>query len=194
MTFKMVRQYVTSITNDASGALGSRQGVHGATYPFPPRYADRYMPEEQLNSYITRSSMFGGPWIFMNRLTEMSEADLRYASAEIRTYKAMRGVYQGGRVVHLTARPRDGATDVIQSYNPVLDRAIAIVTRDNAPEGRFQLRLRHLSATGTYRVRFQDDSRILTMTGAQLMGTGVDVRLPASQSSEIVYADPIAAQ
>src|SRR5262249_55950358 len=34
MTFAMVQHYVTSITNDASGALGSRQAVWGATYPF----------------------------------------------------------------------------------------------------------------------------------------------------------------
>ena len=45
MTFNMVKSYVTSITNDASGSLPSRQAVYGATYPFPPRYAERYMPE-----------------------------------------------------------------------------------------------------------------------------------------------------
>ena len=45
MTFNMVKSYVTSITNDASGSLASRQAVYGATYPFPPRYAERYMPE-----------------------------------------------------------------------------------------------------------------------------------------------------
>ena len=45
MTFNMVQNYVTSITNDASGSLASRQAVYGATYPFPPRYAERYMPD-----------------------------------------------------------------------------------------------------------------------------------------------------
>src|SRR3974390_2516278 len=32
MTFNMVKHYVTSITNDASGALQSRRAVYGATY------------------------------------------------------------------------------------------------------------------------------------------------------------------
>jgi len=191
MTFKMVRQYITSITNDASGALGSRQGVYGATYPFPPRYTDRYMPEEQLNSYVTRSSMFGGPWIFMNRLAEMSSADLQFAAAEIRTYKALRRLYNGGRVAHLTSRPREGAIDAIQIYHPALDRFAAIVTRDNAPAGSFVLRPRDLRPEGTYRVSFADDARVLTMTGAQLMLTGVTVTLPVAQSAEIVYGDAV---
>jgi alpha-galactosidase len=31
MTFNMVQSYITSVTNDASGALGTRQGTYGAT-------------------------------------------------------------------------------------------------------------------------------------------------------------------
>lgn len=191
MTFKMARQYATSITNDASGALGSRQGAYGVTYPFPPRFADRYMPEEQLDGYVTRSSMFGGPWIFMNRLTEMAEADLTFAAAEIKVYKALRGIVNGGRVSHLTPRPAAGRIDAIQSYNPALDRAMAVVTRDNAAESRYQLRWKDLRPAGTYRVTFQDDRRVLTMTGAQLAADGVSVELAAAQSAEIVVAEAV---
>ena len=191
MTFKMARQYATSISNDASGALGSRQGAYGVTYPFPPRYSDRYMPEEQLDGYVTRSSMFGGPWIFMNRLTEMAPEDLAFAAKEIQTYKQLRGIGNGGKVARLTARPAAGRTDAIQTYNPALDRAMAVVARDHAPEGTFQLRLRDLRPAGNYRVTFQDDRRVLTMTGAQLMSAGVVVTLAAPQSAEIVVADPV---
>ena len=45
MTFNMVKNYVTSITNDASGSLQPRRAVYGATYPFSPRYSERYMPQ-----------------------------------------------------------------------------------------------------------------------------------------------------
>ncbi|MGH9657066.1 MAG: glycoside hydrolase family 36 protein, partial [Bryobacteraceae bacterium] len=68
MTYNMVRNYQTSIASDDSGAMTTRQAVYGITYPFPPRYSDRYMPDEELGTYTTRSFMFGGPWIFMNRL------------------------------------------------------------------------------------------------------------------------------
>jgi alpha-galactosidase len=79
MTFNMVRHYVTSITNDASGARDSRQAVWGATYPFPPRFADRYMPENPTSAYITRSYMFGGPWHLMNQLPAMDSPTAAFA-------------------------------------------------------------------------------------------------------------------
>ena len=44
MTFNMVKSYVTSITNDASGSLAARTAVYGATYPFPPRGLRRDLP------------------------------------------------------------------------------------------------------------------------------------------------------
>lgn len=191
MTFKMARQYVTSITNDASGPLGSRQGVFGATFPFPPRYADRYMAETELNPYTTRSFMFGGPWIFMNRLPDMDEASFELAAAEIRRFKTMRRTINGGKVGHLTARPEDGRTDAIQSTNPATGIAVALVTRDFTEADFFQLRFKDLDAAATYRVRFETDTRVLTLTGAQLMETGVRVELPVIRSAEIVWAEPV---
>src|SRR5262249_23479708 len=56
-TFKMVQQYVTSVLDDSDDALTTRRAVYGATFPFSPRYAQRYMMDEPDNSYITRSYM-----------------------------------------------------------------------------------------------------------------------------------------
>src|SRR5262249_18408295 len=94
MTFAMIQRYVTSITNDASGALGARQGVYGATYPFSPRYADRYMPEDPSTTYFTRSYMFGGPWHLMNQLPTMPPASAALVAQEIETYKNIRSRIQ----------------------------------------------------------------------------------------------------
>ncbi len=191
MTFSMVRNYVTSITNDASGALGSRQGLFGASFPFPPRYTDRYMPSGKMTGYNTRSFMFGGPWILMNRLAELDGDELDFLSGEIQTYKEMRQSIRNGKVLHLSARPALGRTDAIESYNPALDQAIAVVVRDHSGTDRYTLRFRDLIATHTYRVSFADDRRILTMTGEQLMRSGVGVNLPERESGEIVYARPL---
>ncbi|MBM3761107.1 MAG: alpha-galactosidase [Acidobacteria bacterium] len=191
MTFSMVRNYVTSITNDASGSLGSRQGLFGASYPFPPRYTDRYMPHTEMTGYNTRSFMFGGPWILMNRLTELKPEELDYLASEIETFKQIRKSITNGKVLHLTARPAVGRTDAIQSYNPALDEAIAIVTRDATASSSFNLRFRDLRPGNTYRVSFADDRRVLTMTGDQLMRSGVNVTLPERESGEIVYARPL---
>jgi hypothetical protein len=191
MTFSMVRRYVTSTTNDASGALGARQGVYGATYPFSPRYADRYMPEDPSTTYITRSYMFGGPWHLMNQLPAMSADAVNLASQEIATYKKIRGRITSGMVYHVTPPPATGRIDALQSYTAIHDTAIAIVTREDSNAGFADIRILGLQDSKTYRVHFQDDPRNLSMTGKQLSDPGVRVYLPQSQSAEIVYVEPM---
>lgn len=190
MTFKMVQNYVTSITNDASGALDSRHGVYGATYPFPPRFADRYMVEQEINTYATRSYMFGGPWILMNRLREMSEEERALLASEIRIYKAMRGLIRGGKVQHASDAPAAGRSDAIVSYNAERDTAVAVVTRDNAQDVDYWLRFKDLKPDGMYRVRFETITGTYLMSGQKLMEDGVPVILPLAQSAEIVYVEP----
>jgi alpha-galactosidase len=191
MTFNMVSHYVTSITNDASGALGSRQGVWGATYPFPPRYADRYMPEDPANSYITGSYMFGGPWHFMNQLAAMDPSMSAFAQNQVQTYKRIRKHIANGQVFHVSVAPAQGHTDAIESYMTASDTAIAIVTRDNSASKWEDVKLQGLSSGQTYQIHFHDDRRVLTMTGEQLLTIGVPVHLPSAESSEIVYVDPL---
>jgi hypothetical protein len=50
---------------------------------------------------------------------------------------------------------------------------------------------RGLDEQTEYFVEFQTDARRFSMTGLQLMRSGVLVLLPNSQSSEIIYASPI---
>lgn len=191
MTFSMIQRYVTSTTNDASGALGARQGVYGATYPFSPRYADRYMPEDPSSTYITRSYMFGGPWHLMNQLSGMTDDAVALATREIATYKNIRQQITSGMVYHVTPPPASGRTDALQSYDAINDTAIAIVTREDTGNDYSDIRILGLQDGKTYRVHFQDDPRTLTMTGAQLSSAGVRVTLPDSQSAEIVYVEPM---
>ncbi|MBL8229908.1 MAG: alpha-galactosidase [Bryobacterales bacterium] len=190
MTFNMVKQYVTSITNDASGALGSRQAVFGATFPFPARYTDRYMPENPSNTYATRSYMFGGPWIFMNKLADLTPAEIALAASEIRTYKELRPLLREAKVFHLSDSPLEGRVDAIEAYSASTDTAIIVVTRDGSPSNVHLLRVEGLTPDSNYRVRFQDDRRIYVMTGRQLAEDGVPVLLPSTRSAEIVHIEP----
>ena len=105
MTFNMVKSYVTSITNDASGSLPSRRAVYGATYPFPPRYAERYMPESDgLSPYATHSYRFGGPWVLMTRLAELSPDQTGFLKNQILLYKNQRMDIASGKVFQLPYR------------------------------------------------------------------------------------------
>jgi alpha-galactosidase len=190
MTFNMVRNYVTSIAADDSGPLTTRQAVFGITYPFSPRYADRYMPDEELGLYALRSFMFGGPWIFMNRLERMRQEDLDLATREITLYKRLRTRIREGRVFHLTGRPSDTGIDALESYHPATGTALVFAYRAEAAAGSRTLRLRGLDPERRYRVHYEDDLRDGVYTGAQLM-KGYTVRLPGMWSTQLIYVDPV---
>jgi alpha-galactosidase len=190
MTFNMVKSYVTSITNDASGSLPSRQAVYGATYPFPPRYAERYMPESDgISPYATHSYRFGGPWVLMNKLADLQTDQVAFLQDQIQRYKDQRTDISAGKVFHILA-PAPNATDVIQSYNETTDTAIAVVTRAAAGGASYLFRPKGLQAHQRYSVWFEIDSAVYSQTGAQLMSNGFRVMLPTPYSSEVVHIEP----
>ena len=190
MTFNMVQHYVTSITNDASGSMASRQAVYGATYPFPPRYADRYMPaSDGVSRYATHSYMFDGNWVLMLPLAGISTDKAAFLSQEIANYKTMRGRIDGSQVFHIQP-PSANATDAIMGYNPGFDSAVAVITRAAADAPSYIFRPLGLNPLGRYYVWFEVSQQSYSLPGAQLMSGGVDVPLPDSDSSEIVHIDP----
>jgi alpha-galactosidase len=189
MTFNMVRNYVTSITNDASGSLSARKAVFGATYPFPPRYTDRYMPPEELNRYVTNSYRFGGPWVIMRPLVNLNGAEKQFLSEEIARYKTKRLSINTGKVFHITSAPANDRIDVLQSYNPEKDEALAVVTRAQIAGDTYLFKPRGLNATRRYRVWFEGDNRSFSQTGAQLMRDGITVSLPSVFSSDVVHIE-----
>ncbi len=190
MTYNMVRRYVTSITSDDSGELTTRQAIYGVTYPFPPRYTDRYMPTEELNNYNTRSYMFGGPWILMNRLAQMREVDLQFLTSEIALYKNLRGTIRDGKVHHYSPRPNGAIVDAIGSYNEETDTAIVFVYAPEVDLPSFTFRPRDLRPDGSYRVRFQENQATAVRSGQDLMQSGVRVDIPHNWFGEIVYIEP----
>jgi hypothetical protein len=188
MTFNMVKSYLTSITNDASGSLASRRAVYGATYPFSPRYADRYMPaSDGLNSYATGSYMFGGNWVLMNSLVDLTPDQVAFLGQQIGVYKRQRAAVAAGKVYHILP-PADNATDVIQSYDPATDNAIAVVTRaDSDGAGYYIFYPLGLIPGKPYAVWFAIDPSLYFQTGTQLMQSGVPVQLPTPYSSDVVH-------
>jgi alpha-galactosidase len=189
MTFNMVKQYVTSITNDASGSLSSRRAVYGATYPFPPRYADRYMPgDEGLSTYVTHSYRFGGNWALMNRLADLSTEEMGFLKQQIASYQAQREEISRGKVYHLVA-PGTNRTDAIQSFDPETGNSLAVVTRADSPSSEYRLRPRGLDPDTRYLVSLEVDGSVYSLSGAQLMQNGVRVPLPTAYSSEVVHIE-----
>ena len=189
MTFNMVKNYVTSITNDASGSFESRQAVYGATYPFSMRYAERYMLQtDGLTSYSAHSYMFGGNWDLMFPLAGLTLDQSGYLAQEIANYKVLRASFSGSQVYHLEP-PALGATDAIMAYNASLDSAIGIVTRAAADAPPYTFRPVGLNPASLYTIWFEVNPSVYSLPGAQLMANGVMVPLLAPYSSDIVHID-----
>lgn len=189
MTYAMTRRYVTSIGADNAGALPARRSLHGATYPFPPRYTARYMPEQDLTQAVTRSYMFGGPWILMNRLPQVSPASLSLLRTEIALYKKLRAHIRQGRVYHLTPPPAEGAVDAIQSLHPVTGASVIFAHRENGP-ALTRIYPRGLDDDARYVVRFEDSAAVLRQSGAALMGQGIRATFRSTRDALVIYVDP----
>lgn len=189
-TFNMVRNYVTSIINDNSDFLVTRRSIYGATYPLPPRYTDRYMETTPWDTYRTRSHFFGGPLILMDKITEWPDWMAEFMRKEIGVYKSVRTLIRDGKVYHLTPPPDGTFNDYIQSCDVSTGRSVIFVYRQEAPSDLDLVRPRGLRPEAAYRVRFQDDPRVIVALGRELMESGIEVRLPQEWRAEVVYIDP----
>jgi hypothetical protein len=190
MTFQMVQACATSITCDDSSALTTRQAIHGATYPFSPRYADRYSGDEMVTKYNLRSGMFGGPWMLMQRITGWSEADIALAAGEVALYKSLRPIIRDGKVFHLTPRPDGTRNEAIQAYSAGLNRAVIFAFRHESSEESLLVRPRGLMPRADYRIRLQEAGTIQIATGRDLMEQGIEVPLIDMDTAEVVLLTP----
>ena len=188
-TFQMVQQYVTSIVNDNQEVLATRRGVWGATFPFPPRYTDRYMQERPHNTYYTRSHMFGGPLILMDRITEWSEPMMEFVKREVELYKSLRLMIRDGKVYHLTPPPDGAFNDAIQSCSPSGERSVIFVYHQQAGPVRERVRPRGLLPQAQYRVRYQESAEQYLARGDELMKEGIRVEFPEPVCAEIIYVE-----
>jgi hypothetical protein len=185
-TFDAVKRYVTFSSCDACEHMPRRQAVYGMSYVFPPRYIDRYMQEPPIK-FTTRSSMFGGPWILMQRITEWSAAEIALVQQEAAIYKSLRGLIRDGKVFHLTERPTGYQIEAIQSFHEEQDRGVVFVYRPDTSQNETTIHPRGLRPDSMYQVSFQENAQRLVASGRDLMFNGIKVRLPTKNFAEIVY-------
>jgi len=139
-----------------------------------------------LNPYATHSYRFGGNWVLMNRLLDLTVDQLGFLKQQIERYKEQRIEIAGGKVFHHVA-PNANSTDAIQSYSPASGTSIAVITRAAAGGASFIFRPKGLDPDQRYFIWFDIDPNVYTMIGSQLMTDGVRVMLPTPFSSDVVH-------
>jgi hypothetical protein len=176
-TFHMIQRYVTSIVNDNADALTTRRGVYGATFPFPPRYTDRYVQDSPGNTYLTRSYMFGGPMILMNKITEWSANTIAFMKREVALYKFVRTTIRDSKIYHLTPQPDGTFDDVMEAYDPQHDQSFTFVYGAAPGAAIDYVQPRGLDPNAIYSVNFLEVQHSYVSTGRQLMeGVPVIIR------------------
>jgi alpha-galactosidase len=185
-TFEAVKNYATFGSCDACQHQPRRQAIYGMSYVFPPRFVSRYMEEPPIK-FTTRSSMFGGPWILMQRLTELTPAQIQLLRDEGALYKSLRGLIRDGKVFHLTGRPDGFSIEAMESFNADLNRGVVFVYRPNSPLTSQTIFPRGLNPNATYRISFRESRDSYSQSGASVMASGIRVKLPDLLFAEIVY-------
>jgi alpha-galactosidase len=220
-TFRMTRQYVTSIGPDAVGSLYERVGAYRLSRVLPPRFLDSYVSERlaphipfdgEFGDYEYRSHMFGGPMILMTDIMAIAEGSDAWNALQrsIGLFRKNRRHIADGKVLHLLdPQPFEQVNgdwdgwDAIGSYLPATDSAIVMTFRLGGDTDARRIPIHGLNPATTYRVTFEDRPDALEIGGATLMQHGLDLTLPAPggdrnidglgfvRASEVIYLNPV---
>jgi alpha-galactosidase len=192
MTYKMARLYHTSITVDNIATYATRQGIYGASYPFSPRYSVRYM-EDDPTPYTLRSSIFGGPLIFMQRIGDWDAQQMADTRAAAEQYKQLRLLVRDAKIIHLRP-PRYNIDrlgwgwDAIQAVAPDQSRSVVMVYRAQGDAPEYTVRPRGLAPDTTYTVRLGERGEHARLSGAALERDGVVMAL-GEFAAEMIWLD-----
>lgn len=194
MTFKMAGLYHTSITVDNMDAYSTRQGIYGASYPFSLRYSARYL-QDAPTKYTLYSSIFGGPLIFMHRLTEWDPEQMNTAKQAIDLYKMLRKILRGAKVIHLEAPrsniPQGGwGWDAIQAVSADQQKSVVMIYRAGGDVSRKCFYPRGLKRDHTYYIHSYENDFSRTNTGAGIEEKGIEVEI-GEFDAEIILIEEI---
>lgn len=183
-----------SIT-DIYDPLSNRRAFFDASYVLPPAMLESYVekwPTPSLDAfrYMLRSGMMG--WFSLMLDTSQWTAEQHAAAvAEFALYKrALRPLIREGDLYHVAPRPDGVHWDGIEYYSKQSARGVLFAFRGSiADESAHRYRLDGLDPHRSYRVTFNDGRGPEggAVKGAQLMHDGLEVRLAAPLSSELVF-------
>jgi hypothetical protein len=184
-----------SIT-DAYDPVSNRQAFYDASHVLPAAMLETYVekwpaPRIENFRYMLRSGMLG--WVTIMQDTNAWTAEQHAAAKEeIRLYKTrLRPLIRDADLYHVSTRPDGVHWDGLEYFDARRAAGVLYAFRGSsadAPQHLFALR--GLREDASYRVRFQDgSSRERTMSGRELMRSGLRVDLRFPDSSELVFLD-----
>ena len=178
---------------DAYDPVSNRKAFYDASHVLPSAMLETYvmaMPAPRIRNflYMLRSGMMG--WLsVMIDTTTWTPAQHRVAAREIAFYKsALRPLIRNADLYHVSPRPDGKGWDGMEYLDG--RRGVGVLYAFHGSDAKPATHVFHLKALHAgdrYRLHFRDGSspdRIAS--GAELMQSGVTVRLPLADSSELV--------
>lgn len=117
--------------------------------------------------------------------TDKQKADITKA---VKTYKEkLRPLIRSANLYHILPRPDERSRDGIEYFDPATGKGVVYLfqptTNDKKP-----IKLKGLDPVANYKLEFEDGSNpSTTMSGAELMQTGIVINLEGSESSELMF-------
>lgn len=182
-----------SIT-DTYDPLSNRRAFFDTSHVLPAPMLESYVekwPTPQIENfrYMLRSGMMG--WFtIMQDTTAWSEEQHRIARQEIEVYKSeLRPFIRNAELYHISDRPDGVHWDGIEYFDPQRRRGVVYAFRGSVPEeSAHAFKLAGVRPAARYRLTFHDHtSDDKTIMGQDLLGHGIEVKLPIPLSSELVF-------
>jgi hypothetical protein len=184
-----------SIT-DTYDPLSNRRAFYDTSHLLPPAMLESYVekwpaPRMENFLYMLRSGMMGWVTIMLDTNSWSPEQHV-VAKREFELYKnKLRPLIRDADLYHISARPDGLHWDGIEYFDAQRrSGAVYAFHGSSSDEPQHAFVLKGLDPAATYHVQFQDHtSPDQTVTGRQLLASGVRVRLPQPNSSELILID-----
>ena len=188
-----------SIT-DTYDPLSNRRAFYDTSYLLPAAMLETYVerwPAPQIDNfrYMLRSGMMGWLSIMIDTTTWNSEQH-DAAKEEIRLYKTeLRPLIREANLYHISQRPDGVRWDGMQYFDAQRKRGAVYAFRGStSSETEHLFLLKGLNPDSSYHLRFHDHSSPdRVATGSELMNTGLHVKRPMPNSSEIILMEEVTA-
>ena len=184
-----------SIT-DTYDPLSNRRAFYDTSHVLPAAMLESYVekwptPHIENFRYMLRSGMMG--WFTIMLDTNAWSAEQHAAAKkEVDLYKKeLRPLIRDASLYHISPRPDGVHWDAIEYWDPNRQRGVIYAFRGTvAGEKQHSFALKGLNPSGRYQIKFYDHSvPDRTVTGRELMGTGLKVVLPMTNSSELIFVE-----
>ena len=180
--------------------LTNRRAFYDAAYALPPSMCECYVekyPVKTLKNfvYMLRSGMMGWCTIMLD-MNEWTPEQRTAGKRQFDLYKQkLRPLINSANLYHVSERPdRKRCWDGMLYVDTAAHTGVLYAFRGTGGEESHRFQLKGLNPTALYAITFEDNSSpAQQLTGAALMKEGVEVNLPETESSELVWLDAVPA-